>query len=68
MQAPTLQHKIPVKYNGHIVTVKILAYRKLTEYEIQDCISSYFSSLKKKKITKNQTVIIETIYGATDHI
>jgi hypothetical protein len=68
MVAPTLQHKFKFKLHGHTVTMRILAYRKLYEVEINSCIADYIRSLKKKKLKKDTEVIIQTIFGATDSI
>lgn len=67
-EAPTLQHEFKFKLHGHTVTMKILAYRKLTEYELNSCIYDYIRSLKKKRLKKDETVIWQTIFGATQGI
>jgi hypothetical protein len=66
MEAPTLQHKFKFKLHGHIVTMKILAYRKLNVYEIKSCVYDYARSLKKKKLKKDVSITWLTLFGATD--
>jgi len=68
MEPPTLQHHFKFKLQGHTVNMKILAYRKLYEEEINSCVADYIRSLKKKKLKKDTEVIIQTIFGATDSI
>ena len=68
MEAPTLQHKFKFKLHGHIVTMKILAYRKLNEYEINSCISDYARSLKKKKLKEDVVITWLTLFGVTESL
>ncbi len=68
MKAPTLQHKYKFKLHGHTVFMKILAYRKLNEYEISSCVNDYIRSLKNKKLKKDVVITWLTLFGATDSI
>ena len=68
MNCLKIQHTRKFKLHGYTVTMRIFAYRKLTEYEIQSCISDYVRSLKKKKLKKDETITVKTIFGITDSI
>lgn len=68
MEASTLQHKFKFKLHEHTVTMKIYAYRKLQDFEIQSCISDYVRSVKRKKLKKDVEVKIQTIFGIEDPI
>jgi hypothetical protein len=66
MVEPTRQHKFEFKLHGQTVTMEILAYRKLNEYEINTCVTDYIRSLKKKKLKKDVVITWKTIFGVAD--
>jgi hypothetical protein len=63
MLEPTLKHEFNFTLHGHTVNMKIFAYRKLDQYELNSCIADYIRSLRNKKLKKNVSVAWKTLYG-----
>lgn len=65
MENPTLQHKFKFQLHGHTVFMNILAYRKLTDFEIETCMNEYVRSLKNRKLKNDVEITWQTLFGAT---
>lgn len=68
MKPHTIQHDLKFKLHGHTVTMKILAYRKLYQDEIDFCVEGYIKSLKKKKLKEDVEVALPTTLGIEDSL
>jgi hypothetical protein len=64
MQQPKVRSVILDKERG--VRYEILAYRKLTQAEMEEAVASLWRQMRRKRLKppkKGQTIIIETIIG-----
>ena len=63
MNAPHVRHTISVENGGG--TFVVLAYRKLTPQEVNDCVVSYLSQGRKrnKYPKKGEVITIHTLIG-----
>lgn len=55
--------KTVIKDKERNITVRILSYRKLQKYEVDEAVASLLR--REKKLKSNHTYEIWTIYGAT---
>jgi hypothetical protein len=68
MEPPNVKKTIKFKYQGHSVTMHILAYREPDDYLVQSCIADFVRSYKRKKLRNDITITFPTLFGATDLI
>ena len=55
--------KTVIKDKEKNITVRIMSYRKLKRFEIDSCFASLLR--REKKLKKNHTYVIMTIFGAS---
>ncbi len=68
MQPPNVKKTVKFKYQNHMVTMHILAYREPDDYFIKSCMADFLQAYKKKKLRKDITITFPTLFGASDPI
>jgi hypothetical protein len=63
MQSPNFKKTFKFKFQGHTVTMHILAYKEPDDDFVKSCMVDFLRSYKRKKLSKDITITFPTLYG-----